>query len=547
MSPLLPFFHENALPLYTARQVRAIGRRGRIAQACGASRLTGIRDADTQDSESVETTPHAKGAASHTQAADHGRHYNPGLTYCKDYPDVDSVLCALHDDLRAGVPGTQLEIDRYLFVAGPAIALTLPRQCLVLPVHLVPRFETLPNVHEMLCRVLAGNSTENSTPVQFIRQCVPLKRRTKRAQRELVWTAGDAFEMRIFVRCAYGLLLGLYPLSSKFAHFNNRVGINALLHSVLVAPADVVAAFCNSVCYMLRVALMEHVCYTVSTFSKGLQHSLDKKRQFAPFCATMSSIGDSFRSELNKFELQPHDKPGMMRVFLKLETCAQTLFDRCSRAYRTVTPPLPASTISSVCRKTVTTFAKQSPCQFEKVLAAHACPNKYIFVTLNEPLFRKIGIPPEIDEHLWHLLRNVTVQVLPVQITLKQMARMHAMYPDDVSVRRKQSRLRVCVLCAMKSGYHTLSCATRFDAVQRTLTCVDCKQSSVIEVDLLGRVMFLASRAVVLSTCCMTPVVWSGKGGEWAAVCTDECATCVFQVCSRHPSFSPAFDMCAFQ
>eukprot|EP00961_Rhodomonas_salina_P165580 2230994-Rhodomonas_salina.2 len=316
------------MPLCGRRQIRGMGRRGPKASVFG--------QADAADTGSVLVEQ----------------------KYCAYDEAIDRELTALHDALRRGVPNTQLEIDTYLFAAGPPLSCTLPASCLRMSILNVVSFETLPNIQERVTKVLLASETDNSISAQFLRQCLPLKRRTKRAQRDITWTPHHAADMRVFVRCAYGTLLGLYPSCSKFAHFNNRVALNSLLHSVLVGDVQVLTTFCNKLSYILRIALMEHCCQTISTFSPGLVHTLNKKKQFFAFCNTMYSVGDSFRADLNKMQLPVYNKERCFEMLMGLEDTAQTLFDRCSRAFRTVISTPPTAVVSSQARRTIMKSSK---------------------------------------------------------------------------------------------------------------------------------------------------------------------------------------------
>lgn len=330
--------------------------------------------------------------------------------------------------------------------------------------------------------------------------------------------------MKVYIRCLYGSLLGLYPTCSKFAHFNNRVAINALLHAVLVSPAETVTRFCNSLSYILRIGVMEHACQTIENFCPGIVYALNKKKQFHSFCNTMRSVGDTFRAEMNKFLLPVDDIPSTMQALVKLDANAQILFDRCSRAFRTVVPTVHAQPVPSQIRKSILQKAQKDPSFFPRAMQAFISPNKYLFCKLNSELF-----PPETGDLIWRVLNNTRVASLPAQTTLKQIACIQRMHPQDFSLQKQQAVLQVCILCALKNSYHASICSTRYDAVTRELTCVDCNQNSIVHINLIGRVLYIGSRAIVLSQCCSVPVVWGGSGSEWAEKCGPHCTDRCFQ------------------
>lgn len=107
--------------------------------------------------------------------------------YCEFSQEIEDRLAFLHDLLRNGHKTVQKEIDRYLFVCGPVLTTLLPRETFVTPYSNTICAEILPNVEKLIISVLKMGENEHTNYTQFLRQCLPLKRRTKRAQREIVW------------------------------------------------------------------------------------------------------------------------------------------------------------------------------------------------------------------------------------------------------------------------------------------------------------------------------------------------------------------------
>jgi hypothetical protein len=492
MSPLLPIVQNSTLPLFSRRQIRDMGRRG----------------------------PHSPGFCKHRNNSQTLQHQ----VYCSHNEKLNDILKKLHNDLRNGIPETQQKIDSYLFAVRKDIPRKLPLESHILSPFTTPRFENLPDISRNVINVLLSTDSDNSIQAQFLRQCIPLKRRTKRAQREIIWKPESCLDMKVYIRCLYGSLLGLYPTCSKFSHFNNRVAINALLHSVLVSPPENVTRFCNTLSYILRIGVMEHVCQTIEHFCPGVVYALNKKKQFYSFCNTMRSVGDTFRAEMNKFTLSADDLHETMATFVQLNTNAQILFDRCSRAFRTVVPATHSAPIPSQVRKMILQSAQNDPHFFPSAMQAFVSPNKYLFCKLNATLF-----PPDVSDLVWRVLNNTRVACLPVQITLKQMACIRRIHPSDFTLQQQQAILQVCILCALKNSYHASICSTRYDAVTRELTCVDCNQNSIVHVNLTGRVLYIGPRAIVLSQCCSVPIIWGGGGAEWSEKCGPHCIDRCFQ------------------
>ena len=109
------------------------------------------------------------------------------------------------------------------------------------------------------------------------------------------------------------------------------------------------------------------------------------------------------------------------------------------------------------------------------------------------------------------------------------MACIFQIHPMDPPLRERQGILQVCIVCALKNSYHTHPCATRYNAVTKTLTCVECQSNSILQVNLIGRVLYIANKAIVLSLCCVTPIPWHGDGHEWSRKCGPHCMKHSFQ------------------
>lgn len=539
MSPLLLVTQENVLPLQSMRQIRALYKtekeqlstvqRVELLASKNPMQATG-GNGRRRGGLSIQDGGNTLYPTATFSVPPNDDCMHPTKAYCIHSIQINNILRRLHKDLRNGVPYVQQEIDRYLFVCGPRLSSVIPVDDFILQPEHTLRFEMLPNIQNKITSVLSIYDPDTHIPSQFLRQCIPLKRRTKRAQRDIIWSPDESKDMKVFVRCIYGTLLGLYPLCSKFTHFHNRIAINGLLHAVLVADPEILTQFCNTFSYTLRLATMEHCCYIIDTFAPSLASALNKKKQFPSFTSTIYSVGDSFRAELNKNDFNAADLAECWRMMLVLEETAQTLFDRCSRAFRTVISPSINVAMTSTYHRNILALCKRKPDVIAKIMTAHACSNKYIFRLVNENV-----IPVENAQDIWYVLNNMRVYELTGQIAMKQLARSYTLYPEDISLRQRLGILQVCIICALRKNYCYNSCATRFDAVTRRLTCVDCQHGSIIQINLIGRVLYIGTHGIVFSTCCMVPVIWSGKGTEWNDnTGTCECQNNTFQAnCSK--------------
>ena len=118
--------------------------------------------------------------------------------FCPFDATIEARLRALHGQQR--VHGNiQHEIDRYLVAClSPGLA------HLVLPRNNVPHYDNLPDISAYAIGILdpsMDSDPELQQVLLLLRQCTPLRRRTKRAQREVQWREESLFPMQTLVRC----------------------------------------------------------------------------------------------------------------------------------------------------------------------------------------------------------------------------------------------------------------------------------------------------------------------------------------------------------
>jgi hypothetical protein len=164
--------------------------------------------------------------------------------------------------------------------------------------------------------------------------------------------------------------------------------------------------------------------------------ALNKKKQFPMFVRSIHSVCDAFRGDLNRAQLSVTDPSGTWKTLEALEDNAQTLFDRCSRAFRTVIAPLSTRAVASAPRRRIAKRMQTCPSFVQHCMEMHVCNNKYAFAAINvEP----IDAPGAMEDY-WEVLNNVRVRELSTQLALKQLARIHVMHPTDTSLRRYQGK-----------------------------------------------------------------------------------------------------------
>ena len=460
--------------------------------------------------------------------------------FCSFNAEIEAHLQYLHSQLRVGRRHYQSEIDRYL------VACRGPRyQHLILPRGRAPHYDNLPDFSHHALAIL-DPSRDHIVELQqlflLLRQCTPLRRRTKRAQRELQWEAHSLQGMQHLVQCMQGTLLGLYPTCARAVAFVTRVHAYAFLRSLLVSPFETLNAYLQRIRYILKICVMEHLCNTIIDYHPGICHMLNKSgQQLQHFCHAVTTMCDIFRSDLNLHFVQNGCIVGTM---LHLEKSAHSFFERCTRAYRgIITGQSPGFSSLELFRKK----ALAPSMRFMRLLSSvYSAPNQYIFDIVHKDL-----LPEDVMEPFWHLTQCITVHALPVVITQRQQAALARRYPqvlhhvftpyvllvklyihcslqDTICIQRCR-RIHVCLYCATKRNLTggQLQCAKlRMDCTQSAdslYLCANCNLASILQVDVLGRIAHIGDQKLLLSSCCASLIYYRGSGYEFNTSCGPQC------------------------
>ena len=338
--------------------------------------------------------------------------------FCKFNPTIEQILQNLHSHLRKGNKKYQAEIDRYLVACrGPQY------QHLVLPRGRAPHYDNLPDFSFYTMSILDA-SKDNIPQLQqiflLLRQCTPLRRRTKRAQRELQWEIHSLHGIHHLVQSMQGTLLGLYPTCARSVAFITRVQVYRFIRSLLVADFATLNHYLQKIRYVLKICVMEHLCNTIMDYYPGVCHMLNKSgQQLQHFCHAVTTVCDIFRGDLN---LLFEKKICIVGTILQLEKNAQSFFERCTRAYRgIITSPTSGFSSLEIFRKKNLT----PDMNFIDLLPrVYSVQNQYVF-----DLLHKDRLPKESIDAFWHLTQCINVKSLPVEIRQLQYQALARRYP----------------------------------------------------------------------------------------------------------------------
>ena len=418
-------------------------------------------------------------------------------TFCSFDPKIEKRLVELHhaSQRQAYSDGAQAEIDTYLFAC---ISPELRR--LVLPRNNVPHYDNLPDISAYAVGIIdpgMDGTPELQQVLLLLRQCTPLRRRTKRAQREVLWREESTFGMQTLLRCMQGTLLGLYPSCLKSIAFSTRVQLLRFLRTVLVQPFAKMHACMHRIPSLIKLCVMEHLCNTISDYHPGICHTLNRSGQKVEhFCNSVTTICDIFRGELNTMFAQG----GVLEILPRLERVAHSYFERCTRAYRGIIigrpPPVRADAPSAISEAAVRHIIE---------VAHHAC-SKNVFEATHYGI-----LPPEHLEAAWHLLQSIQVHALPSIIAERQRAALHRRYNGDTTCIDACSKLHMCIRCVAIKGSAAQGVRLRHDCLSGELVCMHCGPGTVVAINMVGCVIGVAKKEqLILSACCGNVIRYSG-------------------------------------
>lgn len=455
--------------------------------------------------------------------------------FCAYNEQIESLLTALHEKQRAGDKHVQREIDRYLVCCNRQAF-----QHLLLSRHLVPHYDNLPDIYKYAIGILDSSMDSDAALQQvllLLRQCIPLRRRTKRAQREVQWKTDSWFAMQTLIRCIQGTLLGLYPTSTQTVAFEIRMVIFQFIRTILVLDFKYLQLAMQKLQYVIKICVMEHLCSAISDYYPGIAHTLNKSGQKVEhFCYSVSTICDIFRAEINSmfcvFEKQwKHsdiysDKEKLrgliwIQMLPSLERLAHSYFERCTRAYRGI---IIGNSLSVKSIDIVKKALASDPQMFHTM--------KYlfdeVFVSCNQHIFELIHSEKLRQSHCidfaWHLTRVVNVKSLPLCIVKYQLEALSKRYTGDLFCIQRCRTLHICFMCAIKRGSAS-GMKLRHDCQNGNLTCMYCETSlTVFNIDMLGKLVTIGNDILLLSCCCGQLIRYSGSGSEFKTKCGIQCA-----------------------
>jgi hypothetical protein len=272
--------------------------------------------------------------------------------------------------------------------------------------------------------------------------------------------------------------------------------------------------------YILKISVMEHLCNTITDYHPGIRHMLNKAgQQLQHFCNAVTTMCDIFRGELNTLFLK-NENHCIFAAMLQMEKSAHSFFERCTRAYRgIITNHNSIFSSLEILRKRNLT---PDPAFIHHLSKIYMAQSQYIFELVHKDL-----VPHEYIDTFWHLTQCITVHTLPIAVRERQHQALLRKYPEDSICIERCRKIYVCIYCSIKRNITggQLQCAKiRKDCTNEgVLLCANCNTSSILDLDILGRIAHIGDQKILLSSCCATLIYYKGSGNEYNRVCGEQC------------------------
>jgi hypothetical protein len=113
------------------------------------------------------------------------------------------------------------------------------------------------------------------------------------------------------------------------------------------------------------------------------------------------------------------------------------------------------------------------------------------------------------SESLEEIWTAIYIRQLPMHTTSKQMETLETAGQMCCLIEKEMHHFPVCVACALTKRADILRGMFRYDSVDECLVCNECTRCAfVVNINMLGRVLYIRDKTIVLCEKCMQPKYW---------------------------------------
>jgi hypothetical protein len=310
------------------------------------------------------------------------------------------------------------------------------------------------------------------------------------------------------INTLHGLLLGLYPFNERRMDIRKRAWLAGTLREALTSTSHLV--FINTHPNLICLSLAEYIINVIDDFCPV---------EWALLGVTPSAKSQCLATFESFRELTVSESTGVPGFWSRLEHESQPVIASIVKYFRD------ASLYQHRTRSVLAASAVlHLPLAMECKIIQNSCS---IFGQLKAAMPAIEFRESEALEEIW---TSVYIRALPSHTTIKQMESLDRLGRMCFMVEEELHHFPVCLACALTKRTDVLRGMFRYDAVDARLVCNECiRHTHVVNINLLGRVLYVRDKVVVLCEQCLHPKYWDSVCG-----CVTEDAEPVRTCCACH-------------
>ena len=428
---------------------------------------------------------------------------------CSDAADEFGKMLATIENLHSQLKDNykiRWELDRYLLAlhyGAAARSPPIPIAWMILELSDTYHYYNLPDLAHIIRSTFMG-----SCCAPWLQKLFNIFLCGKRYRR-LINTSHTTCQLTAaIINTLHGLLLGLYPFNERRTEIQERAWLAGTVREALTDTQHTL--FINKYPHLLCLSLAEYIINVID--------------DFCPIEWVLLSITTSAKSQcLASFETfrESSIRPAIRsdNFWDRLESDAQPVVSSLVKFFRGATfyqhkpkTILPVSSIQYLPLALGCRVIQNSSSIFGQLKAA-----------MHDIQFKE----SEALEEIW---TSICIRPLPTHTTLKQMETLNKTGKMCSLVEREMHHFPLCVACALTKRIDILRGMFRYDSIDECLVCNECSRHTyVVDINMLGRVLYIKDKTVVLCERCMQPKYWDNT-----CACTAEdtstarsCCACV--------------------
>lgn len=367
---------------------------------------------------------------------------------------------------------------------------------------------------EIIMATLPAKARED-TFVAFLRGSIPVLNNYKKIHRDIRWPQEHAASLARLLRVCTATLLSLFPSRQcKDVTFGLRVRFFGELRALLLGTHEARATFITEHKSIVRLCLVEYAMFCMRDMPMLSRVPNARHPLHVTHFRAAQNMGQHFRVELNSMYSRAGDMP-RDALWKNATARAQVLYDRyvrvcksCERLSRVVNPLHDVRKSDAHPQTTQRVALHRAFKDYGALFSRMPIMGSF---NIAEMYMRRSGIPLEYISLLWDCRNCLRIYPLPASVMQSQYKALFRMFNGNQTLMHNRSHLLVCTFCLTQN----VTTSFRYDSINNVHICNRCEvQTATVDIDLIGRILYVKGIPLVFCSRCCEIVVWSGTGVE---------------------------------